>query len=229
MSDAASSSPQPFKFIGGHLALDLVNTVDWTDQGLALERLSSYPRLLAWAEGAGVLGKSEAGALRRRAALEPSDAARALGLAHRVRAAIQACAGALSQGEDPGPALGQLDALLPRALGHLRLETDRAAGKPGVHVGWEGFGVALDSPLWPVLWSAVQLFTSPESGRVRLCSGRPAAGPMSTTAAMGSAAGARCRPVERRPRTGGAGDGPASRGRALRGVEQITLSAKLSS
>ncbi len=171
MPGSAHPSPAPFKFIGGNLALDLVNTVDWTEHGLAQERLSDYPRLLAWAERAGVIGTSEAAALRRRAALEPSEAARALGFARRARAAIQACAAALSRGKDPGAALHLLDALLPRALSHLCLETDRTEGGPGVRLGWQGSEAALDSPLWPVLWSAVQLLTSPESARVRVCGG----------------------------------------------------------
>jgi predicted RNA-binding Zn ribbon-like protein len=171
MSASPSASAAPFEFIGGDLALELVNTVDWTEHGLALDRLSDYSRLVAWAEDAGVLRKSEAGALRRRAALEPSQAARALGFARRVRAAIQACTWALSHGKDPATALRLLDALLPRALVHLRLRTDRVEGSPGVRLGWEGSEAALDSPLWPVLWSAVQLFTSPESARVRVCAG----------------------------------------------------------
>jgi predicted RNA-binding Zn ribbon-like protein len=171
MSGSVSPSAAPFKFVGGDLALDLVNTVDWTEQGPALDRLSSYLRLLEWAEGAGVIGRSVAAALRRRAAHEPSEAARALGLARRIRAAIQASASALSEGRDPAPALRLLDALLPRALVRLRLEADRGGDARGVRLSWEGFGASLDSPLWPVLWSAVQLFTSPEVTRVRMCTG----------------------------------------------------------
>jgi predicted RNA-binding Zn ribbon-like protein len=158
-----------FKFIGGDIALDLVNTVDWTAQGPDLDRLGDYPRFIAWAEGAGVIKKSEGAALRRRAALEPAEAARALGLAHRVRGAIQACAAALSRGSDPSRALRLLDPLLPRALTHLRL--DRAATAPGIRPSWDGLGEALDSPLWPVLWSAIHLFTSPRAARIRLCPG----------------------------------------------------------
>ena len=171
MSRSVRPSPPPFKFIGGDLALDLVNTVDWTEHGPALDRLGDYSRLVAWAEGGGATRKSEAGMLRRRAALEPSEAARALGYARRVRAAIQGCASALSQGESPAAALELLDTFLPRALSHLRLETDRTENPPGVRLGWEGSEALLDSPLWPVLWSAVHLFTSPESARVRVCAG----------------------------------------------------------
>jgi predicted RNA-binding Zn ribbon-like protein len=172
MSAAAPARPPPtFKFLGGDLALDLVNTVDWTERGPAADRLSDYPRLTAWAEEAGVIRKAEALALRRRAALAPEEAARALGLAHQARGAIQACAAALSAGKDPEAALRFLDALLPRALTHLRLEADRSQDPPGVRPRWDGLGTTLDSPLWPVLWSAVHLFTSPDAARVHLCAG----------------------------------------------------------
>src|SRR5262249_31011417 len=142
----ADSAPTPlFKFLGGDPALDLVNTLDWTAEGTRGERLTDYARFTAWAEGAGVIRKAEAAGLRRRAALEPAEAARALALAHRVRAAIQACAGALSRHEDPEEALLSLDALLPRALMHLRLEVDRTQRPPGVRRSWEGLGTSLES------------------------------------------------------------------------------------
>jgi len=169
---APGSAPTPlFKFLGGDPALDLVNTLDWTAEGTTGERLTDYGRFVAWAEGAAVIRKTEAAALRRRAALEPAEATRALGLAHRTRGAIHACAAALSRHEDPGEALQALNALLPRALAQLRLEADRTQGPPGVRRSWEGLGTTLDSPLWPVLWSAVELFTSPEATRVHLCGG----------------------------------------------------------
>src|SRR5262249_10888015 len=141
-------------------------------QGPDRDRLGDYARLLAWAEGAGVLRKADGPALRRTAALEPEEATRALAFAHRARAAIQACAGALSDGRDPSAAPRPLDRLLlPRALSHLRLEADRTQDPPGIRRRWEGLGTALDSPVWPVLWSAVELFTSPEAARVHLCPG----------------------------------------------------------
>ena len=170
-SPAPTLSAAPFKFIGGDPALDLVNTLDWTLHGPDLDRLGDYARLTAWAEGAGVIKKAEGAALRRRAALEPEEATRALAFAHRARAAIQACTAALSDRRDPSAALRLLDGLLPRALSHLRLEADRTQEPPGVRRSWEGLGTALDSPIWPVLWSAVELFTSPEAVRVHLCPG----------------------------------------------------------
>jgi len=172
MSTAGTAlAPPAFKFLGGDLALDLVNTTDWPEAHATTERLTDYGRFLAWAEAAGAIRKAEALALRRRAALEPAEAARALALARRTREAIHACAEALSGQDDPRPALERLGALLPRALAHLRLEADPTQDPPGVRQRWEGLGTALDSPLWPVLWSAVRLFTSADAARIHLCAG----------------------------------------------------------
>ena len=46
----------PFVFVGGDPSLDLVNSVDWTEGGLEMDRLTDYARLTRWAEEAGILG-----------------------------------------------------------------------------------------------------------------------------------------------------------------------------
>ena len=51
----------PFKYVGGDPAIDLVNTVDWTRQGLRDERLGDYQRLTRWAEGSGVVSPRTGG------------------------------------------------------------------------------------------------------------------------------------------------------------------------
>ena len=62
----------PFKYVGGDPAVDLVNTVDWTREGLRDERLDDYERLTRWAEGAGVLSPELGAKLRRKAARNPT-------------------------------------------------------------------------------------------------------------------------------------------------------------
>src|SRR5689334_7158664 len=58
-----STTLDPFKYVGGDAALDFVNTVDWTSRGLVRDRLTSYDRLVAWAEGAGVVSREAGRAL----------------------------------------------------------------------------------------------------------------------------------------------------------------------
>jgi len=170
-SEARPLAPElPLRFIAGDPALDMVNTVDWTDQGLVFDRLTDYGRVVRWAEGAHILTPSAALRLRRAAAAYPRQAERALDLARRLRLALQQCVAALASGSPADEALGSLNRFLPGALRHLRLAAG-ARGSPRFQVNWAGRGESLDSPLWPVLWSAIQLLTSDDAGRIRVCGG----------------------------------------------------------
>src|SRR5215475_10971439 len=147
----------PFKFVGGQTALDLVNTADWPSPGPALDRLSEYQRLLEWAAEAGVLGAASAGRLRRLAAAEPAAAERALERCRELRRVLHRCVVALVSGRGVAATLQRLDPYLHEALAHLTLES----GGPGVtraRASWSGLEESLAGPMWPVAWSAVQLF-----------------------------------------------------------------------
>ena len=78
-----------FSQIGGHRALDLVNTVEWR---LAPERLSEdlhdYDDLLRWAVQLGVLGDENGEALRVMAARFPADAEAEADRVRRLREAV---------------------------------------------------------------------------------------------------------------------------------------------
>src|SRR5437016_8904263 len=91
-----ADSKETFRYIGGNPALDLVNTVDWTEHGLVHERLSDYSRLVRWAEGAGVIDAAVARGLRSGAVRRPDAARRAFHSALRVRAALQLVVTALA-------------------------------------------------------------------------------------------------------------------------------------
>jgi len=165
----------PFKYVAGDAALDLVNTVDWTDAGLVDERLGSYEGLTRWAEGAGVLPAVTAAALRARAASRPDEARGALARAVALRGLLERLFAGVAAGHDVAPdALAELDAAFRDALGRLRLAA--AADDPArVTWAWEGWGEALDCPLWPVVWAAARLLASDDRTRVRRC-GAPRCG-----------------------------------------------------
>jgi predicted RNA-binding Zn ribbon-like protein len=160
----------PFKFVGGRVALDLLNTADWPATGPALDRLASYDRLLEWAEKVGVLPAASAGRLRKRAAAEPSAAEAALEWAGELRRALHRSVVALVSGRGVASALERLTPFLREPLAHLVLEPDRVG--TGIRPGWLGRDDALDGPIWPVVWDAVQLLLSPEAERLRVCGGQ---------------------------------------------------------
>lgn len=158
----------PFKFVGGEPCLDFVNTVDWTADGLIRERLTSYARLVEWAGAADLLGPETAGALRRRAERNPAGARATLAAAHELRSALHRAFAAAAAGRPAGGALDAINAPLRAALGQLRLATKRG---PAAAWEWRQADERLDSPLWPVAWSAAVLLTGEEAASIRVCAG----------------------------------------------------------
>ena len=163
----------PFEYVGGDASLDLVNTVDWTARGLEMDRLSSYERLVRWAEGAGVVGAAEGEALRRRAESRPREAEAAYRSARRLRSVVRRLYLAAVRAEPLDAALGDFNPVLGEAMRRLELAPGTAAPREGRVARWEWVerGERLDSLLWPVARAAADLLASPEGARVRVCGG----------------------------------------------------------
>lgn len=165
---------RPFKFVGGDLSLDLVNTVDWTPGGLEHDRLGSYDRLITWARSAKVVSEAQAHALRetmprdRRQALEAYEAAR------WVRWVLHEVFFAVATHQSLMASLDEFRKLVARAHQHLDLLPAPARRRPnGAAMTWQWQGVPeeLESVLWPVVHSAAGLLTSSDAARLRMCAG----------------------------------------------------------
>jgi predicted RNA-binding Zn ribbon-like protein len=159
----------PFKYIGGDPAVDLVNTVDWTREGLKDERLGDYQRLTRWAEGSGVVSSDLAAKLRRRAVKRPTHASTVYRAALQAREIIRRLLLELAGGSASAGAVADFNRILAPALQHLRVTPLGTA--PRLQLGWRDEENRLDSVLWPVLWSAASLITSEEASRIRVCGG----------------------------------------------------------
>lgn len=86
MSPPIPSRPQSIALIGGHPALDLINTVSWRhDPEQWRENLAVPLDLLTWASRAGVLGESGITMLRAVIAEDPEAATRVLREVHELR------------------------------------------------------------------------------------------------------------------------------------------------
>ena len=163
-----------FKFKGGVLCLDFVNTLAWRLTDSPVEYLGSYEDLLAWGRQAGLLTPDETEVLSELAAMDPEEARAMLLRAVALREAIHRTLSAAIAGEtqDEG-ALSALNRELSGALSRLRVA--RAAGETYVWAwdrsGDDGGGPPLDRPLWPVARSAAELLTSPKLGGVKVCGG----------------------------------------------------------
>jgi len=159
----------PFKYIGGNPALDLVNTTDWTSRGPENERLTDFPQVTRWAEGAGVLSSKAAATLRSRAGTKPREAEAAYQAVLRTREVLQRVFTAMADGKRPGEELEEFNRLLGRALEHLRVVPGK--GQHALRLSWDEQETRLDAMLWPVVWAAAQLLTSDETSQIRVCGG----------------------------------------------------------
>jgi predicted RNA-binding Zn ribbon-like protein len=156
-----------FELSGGALCLDFANT--WGDRERPEEdRLRSYPDLLDFARQTGTLAADDAARLAGRAGREPREAAAALARALELREALYRIFSGAVAGRGPEAAdLERLNAAMPEALSHLRLEPR------GTELiwAWAAADDPLEAPLWPVVRSAAELLTAEERQRVRECGG----------------------------------------------------------
>jgi predicted RNA-binding Zn ribbon-like protein len=160
---------RPFRYVGGDLSLDLVNTVDWLATGQQHERLTDYAALLRWAEGASVVDTALTSRLRRRARGQPVIAVAACREALALRDTIRRCGTALVAGGEPDPeALGKLNRKVAEAFVRRAL-TPASDGR--LMWSWVGREPDLRIPLWLAALSAAELFSSGETRKLRICAG----------------------------------------------------------
>ena len=157
---------QEIRLKGGNLALDLVNTRDTAPDGKpGFDRLLDYEHLLAWAVKAGALSTEAAEAGASRAALRPAEATAALSRARALRSDIFEVFDAMAQDhQPPSPSLDTLRGAQAEAVasGSLVLRGDAFVWD------WSN-NEELQSVLWPVVHSAMELLTSGDLKRVKRC------------------------------------------------------------
>lgn len=166
----------PFRFVGGDLAIDFVNTVDWTGRGLECDRFTSYQRLLEWTGGSGAVEPDELEGLREAAAHDEYAAQQVLRDAVQLRELLERTLSRLVRGKGIDEELSELNGgWLRRSLAELALlRRDRPSDADDgnrMALGWPRAGQALESPLWSVAWSAARLLVSDDAKRIRRCEG----------------------------------------------------------
>jgi predicted RNA-binding Zn ribbon-like protein len=161
-------SPSDLRFDGGHVALDFVNSLG----GLATvdprphdEALNDYDDLLDWSRLTGVLAEDETERLARLARRRPAEAAQAFARALELRALIDRIFRPLAGGNAPTERdLDKLRDAASQALDHGRLTRHGNAFRWSWHQA-----AALEAPLWPLAYAAVDLLTSGPLERLRRC------------------------------------------------------------
>ncbi len=158
-----------FKFIGGSLCLDFVNTVggrvasggnrDYADR-IVGEKFVRFDDLMTWGKMAGVLGPSEA-------LVAPRRAAALLARAIAFREALYRITKCLVEGWAPPEGdLGMVNREIVTAESHRRLtfSGDRLSRT------WDD-AAAPDRILWAAAESAAVLLASPDASSLRQCPG----------------------------------------------------------
>ena len=132
-----------FELVGGHVALDLVNTLDFRfRESGALELITSYDDLLAFASQAGMISEERARKLGR--AVSKVEAAAVLQRARALREALARVLYSVLEHREPEVAdLGQLEQQFKEAWDASQACSGR--WQPCVELGWgqEGRGVSV--------------------------------------------------------------------------------------
>ena len=158
----------PHDIVGGHPALDLVNTVTSRDVAPPIDWLDGYPRLVEWARLAGI-GEAEAlDELIERATASPREAAEALDRLKQFREALYAAYTALIRDETP-PALdvSTIETAWKEAQSRQHLACGDHQVRARLEIGTSGFDLIRDQ----IAGSAVDLLCRLPSDRARLCRG----------------------------------------------------------
>lgn len=158
-----------FELTGGHLCLDLANTVDERRGPAPRELLAGYGDLVDWGRQAGAITAPEARRLAARTRTHKAEAEQALSHARAAREAIFTLFSTIARkGKLSKAGLTELNRHLPRALAARQLAY-RPRGPVWV---WRADATpVLDRIVWPALASAADLLLSSDLSRVRECAG----------------------------------------------------------
>jgi predicted RNA-binding Zn ribbon-like protein len=162
--------PPTFELIGGHLALDFVNTVDWRgDATRRRDLLVSFDDLLAWAKAAKLVKAADVRVMTAAAQRNEARAVRSLRRARRLREVLARVLAAAGGNARPAARdVRLLNAFLAAALRNRRLEVR------GSTFAWSwagGESENFDSLLWPIVLEGADLLASDKRTRIHECSG----------------------------------------------------------
>jgi predicted RNA-binding Zn ribbon-like protein len=156
------------ELVGGHLALDFVNSVGGlVDPDPDSEALRSYDDLLAWSQRAGSLDKRAAQTLARHARRRPEDAKAAFARALELRELADRVIRPVAAGDTPDA--NDLAALrAEESIALARAELAPAGDGPEWRWQWRDTD-DLEAPLWPLAHAVVDLLTHGRLERLRSC------------------------------------------------------------
>ncbi|WP_322790951.1 ABATE domain-containing protein (plasmid) [Rhizobium indigoferae] len=154
--------------LGGHPALDFVNTVDSRGERWGPDFLNSYDDLVAWARRLDLIDDKERDTLLAKAGGSPSDAKKELGEAKELREALNRLF--LSEFDESPISRDDLELVAGMAR---HAQSQQSLGCVGGRIQWRRMDAKdLDAISTRVAQSAAELLTSRDGRRpVRACQG----------------------------------------------------------
>jgi predicted RNA-binding Zn ribbon-like protein len=151
-------------WVGGHPAVDFVNTVSgWRGDAPGDDYLADWPSLLRWHRMADLIGPRSSRFLDA-----GSDRAKAQAVrdAREFRDALHRLFRAVAHGDAlPRDALEHLNAMFAKTVQWRRISAEGAE----VTCGWNFDGAPPAAILGPVAWQAAELLEHGERGRIKEC------------------------------------------------------------
>jgi predicted RNA-binding Zn ribbon-like protein len=150
----------------GWLCLDFANTMEWHASDSPVETLSTYADLIEWSGNRGMISADAKDVLLRKSKEKPGEAQAVLEKAREVREDIYGILSDTARGKPIKTSeLKGFNKALARALSHSRL----VPSEGGLRWEWDWHSEKLDSVVWPVVKSAVDLMASKAITRVGQC------------------------------------------------------------
>lgn len=155
---------EDLEWVGGHPALDFVNTVNfWRGDRPGAEYLHGYGELLSWNRLADLIGAADERVLARGGARAKSTALRrAIELRDALHKVFRAIA---ERRPPPQDALDRLNEVLRDTVRWRRLD----AGRDEIRSRWDFDGAPPLAALGPVAWQAADLLEHGPLDRVKQC------------------------------------------------------------
>jgi len=150
----------------GWLCLDFANTVDWHAGKSPVESLNEYADLIKWSVDRGIISGDAKDVLLRKSEEKPIEAQAVLEKAREIRENIYRILSDTAHGHPIKiTELQGFNKALASMLSHSRL----APYERGLRWDWDSHSDKLDSVIWPVVKSAVDLMTSESIKRLGQC------------------------------------------------------------
>jgi predicted RNA-binding Zn ribbon-like protein len=157
-------APSPFQLVGGHPALDFVNTLDWRFRSSGPQELmNTYDDLLRFTKECGLLNDSEVRQLRATAPVSR----RILAASKRFREVLATVVYSTVEGRPPSDdSLRRLSSFINRAQDARVLDWRQG------RLTWtwrENHGPSCELPLWRLSIEAATLLASEQNANLRAC------------------------------------------------------------